>query len=74
MLLMQQGVGRATVQHLEFNFVQEGGLESFEVLSFISELEESLDIVFTPKELSRGEVQTVGGLATLVEEKLQSKK
>ena len=73
-LLSEQGVSGVMGEDLEFNFVQEGGLESFEILSFISELEESLDIVFTPKELVRCEVQTVGGLAALAESKLQSNK
>ena len=70
-ILEQFGVPNAREKNLEYNFVHQGDLDSFGILSFITELESLMKIEFTPEELTDSSIQTVGGLTDLVEEKLQ---
>lgn len=70
--LEQHGVDNAREKGKEYNFVHESNLDSFELLSFIIDLEALLEIEFTPEELTSSSVQTIGGLADLIEQKVQS--
>ncbi|MBT7308643.1 MAG: acyl carrier protein [Gammaproteobacteria bacterium] len=53
----------------EQNFVTSGWLDSFALLSFITDVEERFDIQFTADELSNSQIQTVAGLCELVTSK-----
>lgn len=49
-----------------FNFITEGNLDSFELLSFISDVEMEFDIQFTADDLIISHHHTINGLAGLI--------
>ncbi len=49
-----------------YNFVTNGALDSFSLLSFISDIEEHFQIAFTPEELTHESMQTLAGMASAV--------
>ena len=54
-----------------FNYVHDSSLDSFELFSFIVDVESVFCIQFTPDELTQSDMHTVGGLASLIATKLQ---
>ena len=53
----------------EYNFVNEGDLDSFEILNFIADVEEFFKVNLSPEELSNSDTQTVKGLSRLISSK-----
>ncbi len=53
----------------EYNFVNESGLDSFELLNFIVDVEDFFEVHFSPEELSHSDTQTVEGLSRLIASK-----
>lgn len=50
----------------DFNFVQQSHLDSFALLSFLTEIEEEFQIEIDPEELAGPDSQTIGGLSQLI--------
>ncbi len=65
-ILEQHGISDISEKGLEYNFVNQGDLDSFELLSFITELESILDIEFTAEDLTDKSIQTIEGLSKLI--------
>jgi len=55
----------------QYNFVQESVLDSFALLSFISDVEEVYSIQLLPEELLSNDSHTVDGLVKLIARKQQ---
>ena len=53
-----------------FNYIDTGYIDSLELIKFISELEARFDIEITESDLASLDFKTVGGLASLVENKI----
>ena len=70
-LLEEYDVLEVTEKNLEYNFINQSDIDSFGILSFITEIEALMKIEFTPEELTDSSIQTVGGLADLIEKKLK---
>ena len=51
------------------NFVNDSGLDSFELLNFIADVENFFEVNFSSEELSHSDTQTVEGLSRLIESK-----
>jgi len=49
-----------------FNYFEDGDLDSFEILSFIADVEATFSIGVAPNELENPAVHTIGGLAELI--------
>lgn len=54
-----------------FNFIETGYVDSMRMVQFIVLLEDEFGIEFTDEELTLDEFKTIGGLAGLVERKLE---
>jgi len=50
----------------DFNYLQKGGLDSFELLSFITDIETTFAVQITPEELTSSDSHTVDGLVRLI--------
>ena len=70
-LLEEFGVPKVSAKNLKYNFVNQGDMDSFGILSFITEVEALMGIEITPKDLTKSSIQTIAGLADLVEKKIQ---
>jgi acyl carrier protein len=51
----------------DYNYVNEGNLDSFALLNFISDIEDIFSIQFSPDELSQNHTHSVKGLVNLIE-------
>ena len=58
----------------ETNYVSEKIMKSFDMLSFITDIEVFFEIEFSPEEMYGDEIQKISGLAKLVEDKKTGKK
>lgn len=54
----------------DFNYIDSGSLDSFEILSFIIEIEKEFAIKLTLESLQEERIKTVGGIASMIVEKL----
>ena len=52
------------------NFVSDKIMKSFDLLSFITDIEVYFSIEFTPEEMFGNDIQKISGLAKLVEKKI----
>jgi len=67
-LLAEHRVG--LIENIEnFNYVTEGKLDSFELLSFISDVEIEFDIDISIEDITNKKNQIINGLAELILEK-----
>ena len=55
----------------DFNYVDSGVIDSFEILSFIMEIQNEVEIKLTPEDLQEERIKTVGGIASMIIEKLR---
>ena len=55
---------------LNCNYLDEGVIDSFGIVVMITELEEKLNVKFTAKDMQSYEFQSIGGLISLLEEKI----
>lgn len=53
-----------------FNYIDTGYIDSLELIRFISELEARFDIEITESDLASPDFKTVGGLTSLIHDKL----
>ncbi|TYK65598.1 acyl carrier protein [Colwellia echini] len=60
--LMERGIETTESNLLEFNFVESGLLDSFEILTMIMAIETEYSLTISPDELLDGNNATVGGL------------
>lgn len=67
--LLARGVELDAQKLADFNFVESGLLDSFEILSMIIELETEFGLSLSPEELSDTQHATVGGLMKTLLEK-----
>lgn len=67
--LLARGVELDAQKLADFNFVESGLLDSFEILSMIIELETEFGLSLSPEELSDTQHASVGGLMTTLLEK-----
>jgi acyl carrier protein len=51
-----------------FRYLDAGIISSFELMSFVMEIEEHFAIRFTPEQMQSEAFRTIGGLAALIEE------
>ena len=56
-----------------FNFVDSGHIDSFEIIKFNFNLEKKFKIKFTPKELSLKKFKTISGLSNIIYKKISKK-
>ncbi len=68
-LLASHGDRRSRETLNNFNYVKESDLDSFELLSFIVDVESAFGIQLTPEELTDSDTHTVDGLARLIASK-----
>ena len=68
-LLERYGGQKPDEKEGEYNFVNESGLDSFELLNFITDVEDFFGVQFSPEELSHTDSQTVEGLSRLIASK-----
>jgi acyl carrier protein len=71
-LLIQYSVQTLDSVDENYNFVTSGLLDSFSLLSFITDVEEQFQIAFTPDELTSELMQTISGLSAAVSRKIIS--
>jgi len=65
--LIETHEGRSFQDYSEqYNFVREGFLDSFALLSFFTDVEEMFSIHLSPEELSSTDIQSIAGLVELV--------
>ena len=55
----------------DFNYIDSGVIDSFEILSFIMEIQNEFEIKLTPEDLQEDRIKTVGGIASMIIEKLR---
>ena len=55
----------------DFNYVDSGVIDSFEILSFIMEIQNEFEIKLTPEDLQEERIKTIGGIAGMIIEKLR---
>jgi acyl carrier protein len=55
-----------------YRYLDAGHVSSFEIISYILELEEHFDIRFSPEDTQSDAFRTVGGLADMIESKRNS--
>ena len=53
-------------RHEKYNFVKDGFLDSFALLSFITDIEQNFSIQFSSEELSSEEIQSIYGLVDIL--------
>ena len=68
-LLKSYGDHKPHEKGLDYNFVHDSGLDSFELLNFIADVEEIFAVQFSPEELSQCDTHTVEGLSRLIASK-----
>ena len=68
-LLKRYGDQKPHEKGLDYNFVHESGLDSFELLNFITDVEDIFAVQFSPEELSHCDTHTVEGLSRLIANK-----
>lgn len=56
-----------------FNYVENGYVDSLGIVLFVTELEEHFHIEFSDEELMSPSFQTIGGLIRMIESKVQNK-
>jgi len=56
-----------------FNFIDSGHIDSFEIISFNFNLEKKFKIKFTPKELILKKFKTISGLSNIIYKKISKK-
>jgi acyl carrier protein len=52
------------------NYIEEGYMDSLELLQFIGEIEDEFSVTFTDAEMESNEFHTVGGIIALIESKV----
>ena len=55
----------------DLNYVDSGVIDSFEILSFIMEIQNEFEIKLTPEDLQEERIKTIGGIAGMIIEKLR---
>lgn len=54
----------------EFNYVESGFIDSLEIIQFIYSIEEYFNIEFSDDEMAGDRIRTVGGIISLIKDKL----
>jgi acyl carrier protein len=71
-LLESHGDRQSRERVKNFNYVHDSSLDSFELFSFIADVEGVFGVQFTPEELTYSDTHTVEGLARLIASKVKN--
>lgn len=64
--LMARGVHLTHEQLNDFNFMQSGLLDSFEMLSMVMQIDTEFNVKLSPEQMLSPETETVGGLINVI--------